>query len=580
MDTSPRTDSPTQEKISSAADAMLQLSSSHIPDRRPPPSSTSKKSSAAYNGELASALAKLEQGVSPVKTDQSWRNSLAGMFNVKNENLNACEMAKVHREKNFTWAGASMDLSNSSEDMTGTLNTNDCRNGTTTVKDMAYMLKRQKNNEAAKRSREKRRLSDHRLSMKCKEFAVLNEKLNRELTDIKSYYGLPLKQTFVAPKPFEQLQFHNQGMMPSHPNAVNQSLHLLLAQRIVQMHNKQTPTVAPTTTSEQNYCNRYEERNGGPVSVQPPTPLTILPNNCNPWSHQDMIAEPKYANTFLENGVHSPFADTPSKIEPMLKIPRPTLVEDEDDVSLQSTETHSQSDSCETVSWKSAQDLPVNQISPIERRHTVTTCDWSSNINRNGIPHKLRFKHGFFGSFPGSDNQSEASFQSEHNMPGPSIETPGPSIEKHEPPSDMMTEPFQPLPSVNMQLLDNQDSQISNEYMSDSQPHSPESCCSILTSEISSSEDAIKYAERRWKNNLAAKKCRDQKKAHVGMSQCKSKILQVQNDALKNCIFVLNQEVNTLKELVDKKNQARLRGEAFLPPPIEELRRKIEQNSF
>ncbi|KAJ8040096.1 Nuclear factor interleukin-3-regulated protein [Holothuria leucospilota] len=58
-------------------------------------------------------------------------------------------------------------------------------------KDNSYWVKRQKNNEAAKRSREKRRLNDMALEAKVVELMKENSLLREELAALKKCFGLP-----------------------------------------------------------------------------------------------------------------------------------------------------------------------------------------------------------------------------------------------------------------------------------------------------------------------------------------------------------------------------------------------------
>jgi len=67
------------------------------------------------------------------------------------------------------------------------------------MKDESYFDRRKRNNEAAKRSREKRRITDMVLEQRVLELARENNLLKRELLTIKEKFGLPLHQFFVDP---------------------------------------------------------------------------------------------------------------------------------------------------------------------------------------------------------------------------------------------------------------------------------------------------------------------------------------------------------------------------------------------
>lgn len=66
-------------------------------------------------------------------------------------------------------------------------------------KDDTYWDRRRKNNEAAKRSREKRRISDLLLETRVLELTRENALLHAELYAIKEEFGLPLNQHFINP---------------------------------------------------------------------------------------------------------------------------------------------------------------------------------------------------------------------------------------------------------------------------------------------------------------------------------------------------------------------------------------------
>ena len=65
-------------------------------------------------------------------------------------------------------------------------------------KDEGYWEKRRKNNEAARRSREKRRYSDIALETRIVNMSRDNKRLRIELTAIKKRFGIPLNETFIS----------------------------------------------------------------------------------------------------------------------------------------------------------------------------------------------------------------------------------------------------------------------------------------------------------------------------------------------------------------------------------------------
>ena len=85
-------------------------------------------------------------------------------------------------------------------------------------KDHEYWLKRQKNNEAAKRSREKRRINDIVMGRKIFELSNENKRLRLELEAIKRHFGLPVNM----PYPIGDLA-SLQNNQPDSPSLVNVS---------------------------------------------------------------------------------------------------------------------------------------------------------------------------------------------------------------------------------------------------------------------------------------------------------------------------------------------------------------------
>lgn len=68
-------------------------------------------------------------------------------------------------------------------------------------KDALYWEKRRKNNEAAKRSREKRKINDHVLESHLEALKEENAKLNAELMAIKVHFGLVYPVAYPQPNP-------------------------------------------------------------------------------------------------------------------------------------------------------------------------------------------------------------------------------------------------------------------------------------------------------------------------------------------------------------------------------------------
>ncbi|MEQ2161973.1 hypothetical protein GOODEAATRI_015138 [Goodea atripinnis] len=88
-------------------------------------------------------------------------------------------------------------------------------------KDALYWEKRRKNNEAAKRSREKRRLNDYALETHFMALKEENARLSAELTAIKFQFGMAQSMVYTG-RQSNQLQHQSHSI--SQPSTYNQSL--------------------------------------------------------------------------------------------------------------------------------------------------------------------------------------------------------------------------------------------------------------------------------------------------------------------------------------------------------------------
>lgn len=79
-------------------------------------------------------------------------------------------------------------------------------------KDALYWEKRRKNNEAAKRSREKRKMNDHVLESHLEALKEENARLSAELMAIKVHFGLVYPMAYPQPNP---LQHYTRSSVPT-----------------------------------------------------------------------------------------------------------------------------------------------------------------------------------------------------------------------------------------------------------------------------------------------------------------------------------------------------------------------------
>lgn len=89
------------------------------------------------------------------------------------------------------------------------------------MKDTLYWEKRRKNNEAAKRSREKRKLNDYALESHFMALKEENTRLSAELMAIKLHFGLSQSTAYTGHQS-NQLQHHSHSSIQ--PSTYNQSL--------------------------------------------------------------------------------------------------------------------------------------------------------------------------------------------------------------------------------------------------------------------------------------------------------------------------------------------------------------------
>ena len=79
----------------------------------------------------------------------------------------------------------------------------------------------------------------------------------------------------------------------------------------------------------------------------------------------------------------------------------------------------------------------------------------------------------------------------------------------------------------------------------------------------------VRYMERRRRNNMAARKCRENRKMLNNLRVAKSGILENENSKLKMELHCLTSEFSTLNELLERKKYAESVGEQFVLPPLD-----------
>ena len=479
---SERRRSPSVERVSSAADAMLRLSSSvplHISDM----------SSDGESGER--------------------RSRLDGDANLSDDSTTSSQHLRKQREfiPDF-------------------------------CKDEQYWAKRRKNNAAAKRSREKRRLNDIQMGHKIWQLTAEKDKLRKELVAIKTRFGLPLDKPFLVPDT-------NNGDM----------------------------SVANTDASAYGSSSRsmHEIHSMPPVFPGPPPKVEQLHSGMSPYYvHQDGFTQ-RSPSPFMKpiaSGIRSPplgdamsnayfQVKSESKDAPMLSshpvnIREPLCLSTSDDVrnrdgaavaptsvdamlrlQMSHRSTSSGSDSSDSDdTGKYRQSSPVNlsgrqdyDATPVAYSMAANnvwdvTSDRSDDYARS-VPLKLRYKLLSSRNF---DRQMSANDQA---LAGGGGGGGGGGDGGDGGGGDM---------------VDSTDSQGSTD---------------------------VRYMERRRRNNMAARKCRENRKMLNNLRVAKSSILENENSKLKMELHCLSSEFSTLKELLERKKYAESVGEKFVLPPLD-----------
>ena len=157
-------------------------------------------------------------------------------------------------------------------------------------KDECYWDRRRRNNEAAKRSREKRRFNDMILEQRVCELTKENHILKAELTAIKEKYGIT-GESLISPEQILET-------LPSNEQLIN-------------VTRQQAKILAPHFFPYQNNESDKNEPNNEPSSP-PRYNLPIPPNNQLPPHHRDVEGDlpiPRGLNTMRIAPLHRPPAE-------------------------------------------------------------------------------------------------------------------------------------------------------------------------------------------------------------------------------------------------------------------------------
>ena len=491
-------------------------------------------------------------------------------------------------------------------------------------KDEQYWSKRRKNNEAAKRSREKRRMNDVVMCQKIQELTAENTKVRQELESIKRKFGLPIDKAFPideisaqsvyyesenstelpchisngplgahseiktemispnhSPVKVSTLQQQQQGAgpqrltVPAFPTGGHMTVHqqapagsVPVLVPITRAHHeppmaatltsKQTPpapqtqpvallTTRPAAVSNQpqlplkSYTQQYANLSKGlPLTTTlPPSPPLhgIRAQPITTLERPEVYKRHANAHSFL-NGEDSP-----------LKVPDvcpPHISSDDSSNSPHSlTIAISGGSSSNDNSGDEGCDGPLNLATTSHhgggensRESSPSSFGQSVAGRRKGIPHKLRHKYSVI-----SEKLLTCSTPTDSQKAPVQSGASGHTVPEH-------TEVNEDSDS---------DMSLSSSFSSSS--------AQALDGDIPSDRPRdVKYFERRKRNNMAARKCRENRKVLNQIRISKSAVLETENTRLKEELTSLSAEVNNLKQMIEKKQEAKARGEPFSLP--------------
>ena len=583
-----RTLSPPEDKVSSAADAMLKLSNSSPPTK---PLFIANPNQFQYSTvQHQSSLS--QKQASPGTLSEVTSPSSANV-DLKNILPNTSKIIRKQREfiPDFK-------------------------------KDEGYWSKRRKNNEAAKRSREKRRMNDVAMAQKIVELTNENTNLKRELEAIKRKFGLRLDQQFPideisAKSTYEdisdsssdsphkvQLRPHQATSETEHFSAISSAIQKPIVS-VQQQQHLQSQTVIPQVPASafpvggQLTVNSATNPSGLRIPVaRPPrlvhvselqeetrsvSLLTRSENYVNETNlppidlqnrHQDngmldmtslALSQPQAAQqlpvvaqdlSVPSFGNYQGESNDAAEFHSRIKIPdicRPISPDELSNSPGSLTVAFSGCSSSNENSGDENGPEPLNlsstNLPPArESRESSPSGLGQLGVRRKGIPHKLRHKFCLkSGKHTYEYLGDGASDQNKHNEI---------RIKSN-------VDPSGPAP-----LLDYADG---IDEFSDSDVSMSSTFSSSSAARYSKNNADPKYLERRKRNNLAARKCRENRRLMNMMCAAQSGILENENSRLKDELNNLAAEVNNLKQMIEKKNEAKAKGENFEPPPIETI---------
>ncbi|XP_033738992.1 nuclear factor interleukin-3-regulated protein-like [Pecten maximus] len=423
-------------------------------------------------------------------------------------------------------------------------------------KDDHYWEKRRKNNDAARRSREKRRYHDLALENRIVDLTRDNCGLRNELYAIKKRFGIPLNEKFVGDDEPSPLHIQRQSDSAS-PSLVGTG-----AVGGMSPGNKAMPT---------GYMQMGTGRGSIPVSVPPPLlhigggmPVGMNFGANGPMSMYVGVSTSDDVPAGNTHHVTSTYRESedqedqppPAHSQHVKREVDQDVVYGSDIPSYYQRGPESPSTSLhQSATMYSRNTAPATSL-PIKK-----TMDYSDDNSTQEEPLSLTVNK----SYGVSGNESSNSTSSSESMLSQSPPaTALPHKLRHKSPGDYSSfaqspsqyGPFPHSSSFGNPLI-NGLAQLSEIALAQSGP------LPLLKTSSSGRKSGHKhnprshidpkYAERRKRNNEAARKCRENRKSLTMVREAKSEYLAGENGKLRDELDDLQDEMRKLKELIEKK---------------------------
>ncbi|KAM9331306.1 nuclear factor interleukin-3-regulated protein [Gastrophryne carolinensis] len=255
-------------------------------------------------------------------------------------------------------------------------------------KDAMYWEKRRKNNEAAKRSREKRRLNDMVLENKLMALGEENASLKTELLSLKLKFGLISSASYA-----QEIQ------KVTSPTAVYFQEYTSAKSSVRSFtgdheHPLMTSTcISVIKHSPQSSISDVSEASSGENVTRNP-----LQNSCRTSDFQRVKQEPLELETFSREPTEETPSYTPSIFRNYIGSTFPSYAHSPPLLQINSSSSNSPRTSETDVVGKTSdgedeQQVPKGPIhSPVELKNGHTTVIKVPEMNSSALPHKLRIK--------------------------------------------------------------------------------------------------------------------------------------------------------------------------------------------